>query len=167
MGKRGPAKTPTNLTVLRGNPGKRSINKDEPKPRPIAPKRPGWMNKDAKRIWKDLSKKLEPLGLLAEVDGLNFQNLCLSASMIKGLALFLEDKGMVMEIERTDKNGDYLSSYFQQRPEVAIMFKAMEMVNKLGAKFGLSPADRAGLGVKPKENRDEFEEFLDRGKKKA
>ncbi len=73
----------------------------------------------------------------------------------------LEEKGLVMEIETNAG-----AIYYQQRPEVAILHKNMELVNKLGAKFGLSPADRVGLGVKPKqENKDPFEEFLSRGKK--
>jgi hypothetical protein len=32
MGKRGPSPKPTSLKVLQGNPGKRKINKSEPKP---------------------------------------------------------------------------------------------------------------------------------------
>lgn len=166
MGKRGPAPKPTNLKLLQGNPGKRPINQDEPKPKPIAPKPPSWLPKEAKKIWKDLAKKLEPLALFTEVDYLNMQNLCLAAARVKEMELALAENGVLMEIHRTDKDGNIVSTYYQQRPEVSILHKNMELVNKLGAKFGLSPADRVGLGVKPKkEQQDPFEEFLNRGKK--
>lgn len=160
MGQRGPKPKPTNLKLIQGNPGKRALNKDEPKPRPIPPKCPSWLNKDAKRIWKELAPKLEPLGLLTEVDSLDFQNLCLAAAQLKQAQKVLDEKGLIMEVE-TRSGG----IYYQQRPEVSIVHKNMELVNKLSAKFGLSPADRVGLGVKPKEEKDPFEEFLERGKK--
>lgn len=159
MGKRGPAPKPTNLRILEGNPGRRAINYDEPKPKPIAPKPPTWLNKESKRIWKQLAEKLELLGLLTEVDLYDFQNLCLAAAQLRQAQTVLDEKGLIMETP---------SGYLQQRPEVSIVHKNMEMVAKLSAKFGLSPADRVGLGVKPKDKeKDPFEEYMYRGRKKV
>ena len=161
MGKRGPAPTPTTLKVLRGNPGKRKIEPNEPKPRPIAPKPPVWLPKEAKKIWKEHVPKLEPLGLLTEIDRLQFTSLCLAAANIKLYQQEIERKGAVMKY--TTKTGDI---YEQARPETSLLHKSIEIVNKLSGKFGLSPADRVGLGVKPKDKTDDFEEFLNRGKAK-
>ena len=166
MTKTGRPPKPTSLKLLQGNPGKRPIDKSEPKPRPLAPKPPAWIPGEAKKIWKDLSKKLEPLSLFTEIDYLEMQSICIAAAQLKEAQLVLQDKGLVMEIERHDKDGNYLSSYFQQRPEVSIVHKSMQIINALSGKFGLSPADRVGLGVKPQEQKDAFESFLNRGKPK-
>ena len=43
MGKRGPRPQPTQLRLVRGNPGKRAINKLEPKPDGGIPAKPAWL----------------------------------------------------------------------------------------------------------------------------
>ena len=42
---------PTSLKVLEGNPGKRQLNPNEPKPDASVPKCPAWLSKEAKREW--------------------------------------------------------------------------------------------------------------------
>jgi P27 family predicted phage terminase small subunit len=143
LGKRGPSLKPTVLKVLEGN--KYAANPDEPKPKPIFPKPPAWLNQESKKVWKDLAPKLESLGLLTETDLLDFQNLCLAAAQLKMAQKVLDKEGLVMVFCKLDKDGNEVSRYIQQRPEVTIVHKNMELVNKLGAKFGLSPADRAGV----------------------
>ncbi len=59
---------PTALKLLEGNPGKRPLPMNEPKPAPTAPKCPSWLHKDAKKEWKRISTELERLGLLTQVD---------------------------------------------------------------------------------------------------
>jgi hypothetical protein len=71
---RGRKKTPTNLVLLRGNPGKRALNKEEPKPRPVLPEPPGHLDTGAKREWRRVAPELHQLGLLTvlDVDALPF-----------------------------------------------------------------------------------------------
>ena len=59
---------PTSLKVLEGNPGKRQLNPNEPKPDASIPKCPAWLSKEAKREWKRLVPFLEQAGLLTQVD---------------------------------------------------------------------------------------------------
>lgn len=42
--------TPTQLKVLNGNPGKRPLNQNEPKPKPVMPECPSWLNGYAKKM---------------------------------------------------------------------------------------------------------------------
>jgi P27 family predicted phage terminase small subunit len=157
MGKRGFPPKPTALKVLQGNPGHQKLNTNEPKPQPIAPICPSWLPPGAKRYWKLYASKLEDLGLLTEVDGLDFQNLCLAAWQIEEAAKVLKKQGLVMKMG---------SGYEQQRPEVGIVNNCSATIAKLGAKFGLSPADRVGLGVKPREQKSKFQAYLEKGKGK-
>ena len=67
MGRRGPKPTPTALKILRGNPGHRPINADEPQPKPAKSLRPpAWLDPKAARIWRELGPRLHALGLLTD-----------------------------------------------------------------------------------------------------
>ena len=68
MAGRGRPPKPTAIKELEGNPGKRPLNKNEPKPKAKAPKCPPWLESDAKKEWRRLSKELEAMGLLTQVD---------------------------------------------------------------------------------------------------
>lgn len=67
---------PTPFKVLEGNRGKRPLNEDEPKPRPQAPVMPEWLDAMGVYVWKKLAPVLERNGLLTEIDGDQFANLC-------------------------------------------------------------------------------------------
>ena len=58
----GPPPTPTNLKLLRGNPGKRKLNANEPDPEPAIPPCPSHLDKVAKKEWRRISKELLALG---------------------------------------------------------------------------------------------------------
>jgi P27 family predicted phage terminase small subunit len=130
-------KIPTELKVLNGNPGKRSINPDEVKPAPIADPCPKWFDKYAKAVWIEMAPKMEKYGLLTDIDTLDFQNLCVSAGIIRKAYADLKKLKVL--------TGTTPSGYRQQLPEVGIINSAIKNVTALSAKFGLSPADRAGL----------------------
>ncbi len=78
MGRRGPRPQPTALRVLRGNPGKRPLNADEPKPASIASIAPPvWLDPTAAEAWRELAPRLQKLGLLTELDQQRFSMLCI------------------------------------------------------------------------------------------
>ena len=68
MATRGRKPKPTAIKELEGNPGKRELNQNEPKPEKKAPRCPTWLEAEAKKEWKRLAKQLEQLGILTEVD---------------------------------------------------------------------------------------------------
>src|ERR1051325_3456696 len=83
MGKRGPAPTPTALKLLRGNPGRRPLNVDEPQPPPVEAgsplaKCPKWLTGDARTLWNRVAPGAIRSGLLTEVDLPAFEALCQS-----------------------------------------------------------------------------------------
>jgi phage terminase small subunit len=59
---------PTRLKLLRGNPGKRQLNRDEPTPAAEAPSCPSHLGKTARREWRRISRELLKLGLLTKPD---------------------------------------------------------------------------------------------------
>ena len=60
--------TPTNLKILKGNPGKRPLPKDEPIPRPIMPEPPNHLCEVAKQEWEKICPGLYTAGILTEID---------------------------------------------------------------------------------------------------
>lgn len=136
---------PTNLKLIDGNPGKRPLNKDEAKPKPIKPTCPVWLNDDAKKMWKCLSKELEKLGLLTNIDGQAFSAACQSYGIWVECEKKLKECGRVMIISR--ENGDYE----QQRPEVSIGNTALKNFKVFCAEFGLTPSSRSSISIQGEE----------------
>ena len=130
-------KEPTELKLLRGNPGKRPINENEIKPAPIADPCPKWFDRYAKQVWNEMAPKMEKYGLLTDIDTLDFHNLCISAGLVR--KAYAEMKKLKV------LTGTTPSGYKQQIPQVGIINTAIKNVTALSAKFGLSPSDRAGL----------------------
>lgn len=58
---------PTTLRVLEGNRAKRPLRK-EPKPPPIAPEPPDWLDEEARTEWNRVVPDLESMGLLSRID---------------------------------------------------------------------------------------------------
>ena len=74
----GPRPTPTYLKLLRGNPGRRPINKNEPKPEIPAkqPAPPAWLSAYALEEWQRLAPELWRINLLTKVDVAVFAMYC-------------------------------------------------------------------------------------------
>lgn len=154
MARRGPPPKPTHLKVLEGNPGKRPISQNEPKPKPIAPKCPTWLIKEAKREWKRLVPELEKLGLLTVIDGTAMAAYCQAYARWREAEEFMTKHGTVMKTP---------SGYMQQVPHVSIANMAMKNMRAFCTEFGLTPASRTRIDVKPLDAQVDPMEALLRG----
>jgi P27 family predicted phage terminase small subunit len=151
---------PTHLKVLAGNPGKRPLNLNEPKPKPIAPKCPSWLDAEAKREWKRVSPELERLGLLTLVDGASLAAYCQSWS------LYVDAQRAVIQYRK--ENGKLTVSYTNKAgatnesplPEIAIAEKALKQIKMFCTEFGLTPSSRGRMTLPEVGGEDEFETFL-------
>lgn len=159
MGRRGPAPQPTALKILRGNPGKRPLNTEEPKPRALPPKRPTWLIGEGKKKWEELVPELERLGLLTIVDGAALAGLCQAWKDFVECTKIIKNQGRTFSTE---------SGYLAPRPEVKIAEKALQNIKAFAAEFGLTPSSRSRLKApQVEQTEDEYEEFLRRGKAKT
>lgn len=129
---------PTTLKIIEGNPGRRPLNRNEPKPRPVAPPCPTWLDLEAKREWKRISIELDRVGLLTIVDRAALAGYCQTWSRWRDAEMVLSAQGMTFETP----NG-----YVQQRPEVSIAQKSLQLVAKFCTEFGLTPSARSRLTV--------------------
>jgi len=65
---RGRRPKPTRLKVLTGNPGKRPMNTNEPKPEPTVPECPNELGPVARAEWDRLAAELGKLKILTALD---------------------------------------------------------------------------------------------------
>lgn len=136
MAGRGPAPKPTPLKVLAGNPGHQKLNRSEPKPRPVAPKCPSWLDKGARAEWRRIAPELERIGLLTTIDMAALAGYCQSYSTWKAATEALAEHGLTY----TAANGN-----IRQRPEVTIASKALAEVRQFCQQFGLTPSARSRM----------------------
>jgi P27 family predicted phage terminase small subunit len=133
---RGPAPQPTALKVLRGNPGKRALNANEPKPEIKRPYCPPYLDEVAKKEWRRLMPILMRMKVLTEADYVALGNLCQAYSTMIKAQQQLSSTGLLLKTP---------SGYVQQSPLVSIVRAQMEVINRLCTEFGLTPSARTRL----------------------
>jgi P27 family predicted phage terminase small subunit len=138
MAGRGRPPKPTALKVLEGNPGKRPLNKNEPKPEKKAPKCPSWLEPDAKKEWRRLAKELEAMGLLTRIDMAVFAGYCQAYARWKEAEEFISKHGSILKTA---------SGYIQQVPQVSIAQQNLKQMRNFCSELGLTPSARSRLNI--------------------
>jgi len=153
MATRGRKPTPTAIKELEGNPGKRPLNSNEPKPDTTAPKCPKWLEPEAKKEWKRLSIEMERIGILTKVDMAAFAAYCQAYARWQEAEKFITEHGTIV---RTP------SGYWQTVPQVSIAQTYMKIMEKLAEQFGLTPSSRSRIIAGNQEGpvEDEMEKIL-------
>lgn len=121
---------PTALKVLQGNPGKRSLPKNEPKP-PVGCGKPAGLSKRAGVVWDHVVPELIAQRVATTLDPWALAKLC---------ELEVEFQRRVRRGESLATTAKTLMSYYQQ--------------------FGMTASARAKLALPPEEKADPFEVFL-------
>lgn len=136
LAQRGRTPKPTAIKQLEGNPGKRPLNANEPKPKAKAPSCPKWLEDDAKKEWRRLAKQMEQLGILTEVDMAAFAGYCQAYARWKAAEEFISKHGAIVKTP---------SGYWQQVPQVSIAQQYLKQMSKFCEQFGLTPASRSRI----------------------
>ena len=139
----------TQLKLLAGNPGKRALNENEPKP-DLADenlKPPHWLSGEGLAVWDVEFQKLVRNRMISDTDINAFARYCQS------IGRYIAAEAMVA------KQGDVLiapSGFPIQNPYLAIANKAWEMAHKAEIEFGMTPSSRTRVAANPtakKQNR--------------
>ena len=142
MGKRGPKPVPSQIKRLRGNPGKRAINHDEPKPEvsPIVPDPPDWLEAYAKDEWGVVAPELHRLGLLTAVDLTAFAVYCQSYARWRAAEEWMSEHDNVVILP---------DGKTMRAPRAIIAQAALVDLSRFGSAFGLSPSARTSIQAVP------------------
>jgi P27 family predicted phage terminase small subunit len=152
MGKRGPKPEPTALKLFKGNPGKRPLNENEPKPVSAvnSPAPPTWLGEVGQAKWRELAPQLYAVGCLTLLDYDGLASLCEAHDTFHAAMGIVEKEGMVAV---SAKGGAY------QHPAVGIKNAALQRIRQLGNDFGMTPSARSSLKVDQGEQFDDLETF--------
>ena len=155
MAKTGRPAKPTAVKKREGKRGKRKLPDaaDEPKfSRSTSLKAPSWLpSAAAKAEWNRMAPELDSQGLLTTADEQNFGIYCTNVGRYRAL-LKLEKLGRLFVCE---------SGYEQVKPIMGLIDKCEKAIASFGAKFGLDPVARAGMGKQGMdERRKGFKEFI-------
>lgn len=149
--KRGSKPHPTAIKRLRGNPGRRGLNRDEPKPQaPQSIEPPAELSPPERKHWQRLAPILLTARLLTEVDLDALRLLCISAATLDEAHEQVKKFGLVIKAP---------TGFPVQSPYLAIRNKAHEQVCKLLAEFGITPSSRSRVSVPPAQSDSPWEQL--------
>lgn len=135
---RGRHPKPTRLKQLTGNPGKRPLNPDEPRPEAKVPECPAELGEVARREWDRLAAELNKLKLLTELDRAALAAYC------GAYALWAEATESIQKYGTMVKSP---SGYPIQSPYVAVANRQAEIMMRIASEFGFTPASRGRISV--------------------
>lgn len=142
---------PNNLHILRGLPGKRPVNGDEPKFEKTTPVCPAHLSDEGKREWRRITKQLASADLLTIVDR-------------AALAAYCQAWGRWVEAEESIKKHGVLvkspQGFPMQSPYLCIANKAMEQMQRMLVEFGMTPSSRSRIKVSSTSGSDPQEDYL-------
>jgi P27 family predicted phage terminase small subunit len=148
--------TPTELKLVRGNPGKRPINKREPLPAKRIPSTPAHLTDEGQVAWGRLTVLLDRMGVLTEADGFALERLCDCYAEILALRDLVDMNGRTYETMSTQ--GELV---IKANPAVAMLADADRRFKSYLVEFGLTPAARSKVQIKVDDDQeDQFAEFF-------
>ncbi|MEU0584574.1 phage terminase small subunit P27 family [Streptomyces sp. NPDC006132] len=146
MARTGRPSKPTNLKVLHGD-RKDRINTDEPQPAAAEVAPPDWLGDAALEIWDAYADDLEAKRVLTAWDVEAFANWCDAVARRRDAAEHVEEEGAVVELPVYNKNGELTGHRRGKNPWLMALDAADAQVQRYGARFGLTPSDRAQLKI--------------------
>lgn len=141
MGKRGPAKTPTELKVLRGTAAADQLAEQVTAPDGDVPEPPEYLDLDAIGIWRRLAPTLHARGVLTAWDVDAFAAYCTAVVHHRRAVTLVNADGIITGTGRARA----------KHPALQVVRDQAAVMVQLGGRFGLTPADRANIAVAPEE----------------
>ncbi len=143
--------------IISGNPTKKPIPPPVVAAAPASLRPPARLSAEAKRVWLELAPELEAGGLLTSRDMGAFEEYCAAISDLRAAR-----RAIGKSLARAENKHQQVSPYW------TILERSRKAVLDLGARFGLTPLDRArpGIGISSAGSTDTggIKSFLDRGR---
>ena len=145
--------------MAKGNPGKRPLNKNEPKPAADAIHPPDWVTGKSLDKWNEVVPKLIGMGVMTNAD---IDTLARYCTMYEQYVKYLDQvrRGLDVLVIRDDSGK---VKYMQSTPAATMMTKLAASMLRIEQEFGLTPSSRSGIGAtKADQPRDELADFFAR-----
>lgn len=157
MGARGPKPQSNVVKLLRGNPGRRTIDLSEGvQPEVAVPSIPAHLSKEARKEWKRITVELEALGLISRLDRAALALYCQAWARLVLVEMELEKRRAAAEAAGEN---EFDAVFVQKTPTgfdrdsrlINMVRDLQKDVDRYQASFGLSPSSRSK--VKASDNR--------------
>jgi P27 family predicted phage terminase small subunit len=142
---------PTGIKELEGNPGKRALNKKEPKPASAIPVCPKHLEGEARKEWKRVTELLHSLKIISHVDRAALAIYCTAYADYVKACKKLKKEGEVIVTEKGN---------LVQNPWMQIKKRSMDQVQKFCAEFGMTPSSRSRVKADGSDPEEELEKML-------
>lgn len=145
---------PTRLKLLQGTLRKGRTAKNEPQPAKAAKgerRCPASLPPAGKRLWKSLVPELERLQLLTKIDDATLEGGCLNYARANQARAIIAKQGLTIVT---------LNGFVLPHPAVAIERNSWTAWLRFASSFGLTPASRSAIHVKPEAPQDRDSDFL-------
>ena len=142
---RGRKPQPTKLKILKGNPGKRPLNLDEPELPATPTACPKDLKGDAKKEWERLAESLVTAGVLTIGDLMTFREYCTLTGEVRAMERLVKRVG-----QATAHRLGYVNALLKLRKE----WRAM------ATELGLTPSSRSRVKAAPTNVPDAAEDFF-------
>lgn len=148
MGKRGPAKRPTNLALLHGESRPSRVNLDEPVPDQGEISPPDWLGDAAKDVWCRLAPDLIAKGVLTTWDVDSFATLCAAVVVNRQALENINENGTSCTTPVREMSDGTVIYDLRKNPAWQVARESTVIIVTLGGRFGLNPSDRGQLKMK-------------------
>lgn len=134
--KMGRTPAPTSLKVLRGNPGQRPLNAEEPIPPPADPNPPSNLAGVALEKWDEMVDLLSKMGVFTAADRQPLQRYCLMYEQWLALEAHCREHGWTQVTQ---------SGYSQITAEATLIKSLRADMLAIERQFGMTPAARSSI----------------------
>jgi len=137
---------PSHLKLVKGNPGRRPLNENEPLPDLSIPTPPAHLSDEAKVEWGRVVEQLFRLGLISEIDRAAFAAYCQAygrwIQAERAIAKMAEKDLLTHALMIRTTNGNAI-----QNPLVGTANVAMMEMMRFASEFGMTPSARSRIDV--------------------
>ncbi|MCG3463114.1 phage terminase small subunit P27 family [Xenorhabdus bovienii] len=140
---------------MRGNPSKRPINKNEPKPPTGVPPTPKYFDKQGKYWFKRMAEELDALGVMSQLDAKALELLVEAYVEYRHHCDTLEQAGYTYPT--TSATGDKI---IKAHPAAVMKADAWKRLRAMLGEFGMTPSTRAKVNMNSPDQADPLEDFL-------
>jgi P27 family predicted phage terminase small subunit len=139
--------------MLNGNPGKRPLNKDEPRPDTNIPECPPELGPIARAEWDRLVNELAVLRMLTNLDRAALAAYCGAYALWAEATVQLEKYGAMIKSPQ---------GFPIQSPYLSIVNRQAEIMMRIASEFGFTPASRSRITTPAKSGPSLFDSKIHR-----
>jgi P27 family predicted phage terminase small subunit len=130
------------MKILTGNPGRRPLSLDEPRPELAIPDCPPELSPAAQKEWARLTGELGKLRVLTNLDRAALAAYCGAYALWAEATEAIQKYGVMVKSP---------TGYPMQSPYLSIANRQAEIMMRIASEFGFTPASRGRISAPPLE----------------